>query len=58
MKYEANLKFTIAHSAVLPYLPPLPYLWNLGVGKAGPKNVGEAEKLPFCLISMNLLITN
>ena len=47
MKYEANLKFTIAHSAVLPYLPPLPYLWNLGVGKAGPKNVGEAEKLWF-----------
>ena len=26
---------------------PYPYLWNLGVGEAGLKNVGEAENLCF-----------
>ena len=24
---------------------PYPNFWNLGVGEAGPKNLGEAEKL-------------
>ena len=37
---------------------PYPYLWNLGVGEAGPKNVGEAENLCFLSITMNLSSTN
>ena len=37
---------------------PYPNFWNLGVGEAGPKNVGEAEKLCFWLISMNILSIN
>ena len=35
--------FVEAHSAVLPYMLPLPRFFNLGVGEAGPKNLGEAE---------------
>ena len=37
---------------------PYPNSWNLGVGEGGPKNVGEAEKLCFWSISMNLSSTN
>ena len=37
---------------------PYPNYWNLGVGEAGPKIVGEAEKLCFWSISMNIWSTN
>ena len=38
------------HELIPPSSPtrfPYPCLWNLGVGEAGPKNVGEAENLRF-----------
>ena len=36
---------------------PYPNFRNLGVGEAGPKSVGEAEKLCIYSISMNILST-
>ena len=44
------ITFNQNHKFIPPSYPtcfPYPYLWNLGVGEAGPKNVGEAENLCF-----------
>ena len=50
--------FVEAHSAVLPYMLPLPRFFNLGVGEAGPKNLGEAENCILMNDKINLLSTN
>ena len=50
VEYQLSISLYIIYKSIPPSSPtcfPYPCLWNLGVGEAGPKNVGEAENLRF-----------